>query len=99
MMISSTALRGQTISVGILADVFFALLTNEIGLKATFCSCFAYGKLAHRIRDPTLSGYERINTDVRLIFLLIIRKTYQLPVHHLPYLRYWICVSSHRNPS
>ncbi len=49
-----------------------ALLMNNAGLKATFCSCFVYGKLAHRMRDPTLSGYERINTDVRTIFFLII---------------------------
>jgi hypothetical protein len=46
-------------------------LANTLaGLKATFCSCFAYGKLAHRTRDPTMTGYNRFNTDVRFGFPL-----------------------------
>jgi len=36
---------------------------DNLCLKATFCSCFVYGKMAHRIRDPTLTGYNRFNTD------------------------------------
>ncbi|PMD31430.1 hypothetical protein L207DRAFT_188587 [Hyaloscypha variabilis F] len=40
---------------------------DNLCLKATFCSCFVYGKLAHRTRDPTLTGYNRFNVDC-LIF-------------------------------
>ncbi|PMD52441.1 uncharacterized protein K444DRAFT_543603 [Hyaloscypha bicolor E] len=40
---------------------------DNLCLKATFCSCFVYGKLAHRMRDPTLTDYNRFNVDC-LIF-------------------------------
>ncbi|EDO01559.1 predicted protein [Sclerotinia sclerotiorum 1980 UF-70] len=36
-----------------------------MGLKATSCPCFVYGKTQHRLsRDPHLMGYERFNADV-----------------------------------
>ncbi|KAG4437190.1 hypothetical protein IFR05_007346 [Cadophora sp. M221] len=36
---------------------------DNLCLKATFCSCFVYGRTQARLRDPTLAGYERINND------------------------------------
>lgn len=39
------------------------MLTTK-GLKATFCSCFVYGKNVARLRDPSLANYERFNGDV-----------------------------------
>ncbi|KUJ23885.1 PLAC8-domain-containing protein [Mollisia scopiformis] len=36
---------------------------DNLCLKATFCPCFVYGKTQHRIRDPSLAGYERFNQD------------------------------------
>ncbi|KAF8856014.1 PLAC8-domain-containing protein [Acephala macrosclerotiorum] len=39
---------------------------DNLCLKATFCPCFVYGKTQARMRDPTLAGYERFNTDCML---------------------------------
>ncbi|KAG9234656.1 PLAC8 family-domain-containing protein [Amylocarpus encephaloides] len=36
---------------------------DNLCLKTTFCPCFTYGKTMHRIRDPSMQGYERINND------------------------------------
>jgi hypothetical protein len=92
-MISSTALRGQTTSVSSVHSKVFISANKYAGLKATFCSCFVYGKLAHRMRDPTLTDYNRFNVDVRPAFFPILGSTDTLPVLDLPILRHWICVS------
>jgi hypothetical protein len=92
-MISSTALRGQTTSVSSVHSKVFISANKYAGLKATFCSCFVYGKLAHRMRDPTLTDYNRFNVDVRPAFFPILGSTNTLPVLDLPILRHWICVS------
>ena len=34
-----------------------------VGLKATFCPCFVYGKTQARYRDPNLAGYSSFNED------------------------------------
>ncbi|KAI9052011.1 hypothetical protein LZ554_004265 [Drepanopeziza brunnea f. sp. 'monogermtubi'] len=39
---------------------------DNLCLKATFCSCFVYGRTQARLRDPSLTGYERINNDCLL---------------------------------
>lgn len=36
---------------------------DNLCLKATFCSCFVYGKIVARGKDPSLQGYERFNGD------------------------------------
>ncbi|RDL31174.1 PLAC8 family protein [Venustampulla echinocandica] len=36
---------------------------DNLCLKGTFCPCFVYGKTAARMRDPSLTGYDRINND------------------------------------
>lgn len=36
---------------------------NNLCLKGWCCPCFVYGRTQARLRDPTLAGYERLNTD------------------------------------
>ncbi|TAQ87662.1 hypothetical protein B7494_g4002, partial [Chlorociboria aeruginascens] len=44
-------------------DIFDCLEPTDLCLKTTFCPCFTFGKTQHRLREPSMATYERINPD------------------------------------
>ena len=45
------------------ATLAFKNKLTPLGLKTCFCPCFTYGKTMHRIREPSMATYERVNND------------------------------------
>lgn len=73
-----------------------------LGLKATFCSCFVYGKTANRFENPSLQGYSHLNSSVYYAFLCIVPWNNTSVVYGLGMssilLRSWIYVRSSAFP-